>query len=220
MSISSDLKNIVAAARPLIEHQLDLAEQVAALRDAATAKGLDWSQIKALLKAEIQDERDEMGEHKRVNKIIDKANYASAYADMLGMGKMNEKNFSADEEEFDPITGEVLEDEFQSGGRPSAPAEQAPRLADESGVSISPETATECAAPEKEAVADERDVEATVEQRSSAPIPDGVPAFLTRPNKPLRPLTISSTTPPSDLKHDAGRGLGPGLCGGVSRSRT
>lgn len=94
MSISSDLKNIVATARPLIEQQLDLAEQVAALRDAATAKGLDWSQIKALLKAEIQDERDETGDYKRVNKIIDKANHASAYADMLGMGKMNEKKFS------------------------------------------------------------------------------------------------------------------------------
>ena len=197
----------------------------------------------------------------------------------------------------DPETGEVLEDEFQSGGRPSAPAELAPRLADESGVSISPETATRrvddlgsvqdarkmstdgqgdqplelagerlpingvtagetaselqmdrdgrtTAEPNdampaekgREAIpdgpegadlshagasgslaADERDVEATVEQRSSASdfsgsssgrasgfdpddagsipapetIPDGVPAFLTRPNEPLRPHCLN-----------------------------
>lgn len=197
----------------------------------------------------------------------------------------------------DPETGEVLEDEFQSGGRPSAPAELAPRLADESGVSISPETATRrvddlgsvqdarkmstdgqgdqplelagerlpingvtagetaselqmdrdgrtTAEPNdampaekgREAIpdgpegadlshagasgslaADERDVEATVEQRSSASdfsgsssgrasgfdpddagsipapetIPDGVPAFLTQPNKPLRPHCLN-----------------------------
>lgn len=94
MSISSDLKSIVATARPLIEQQLDLAEQVSALRNAATAKGLDWSQIKALLKAEIRDERDENGDYKRVNKVIDKADAASAYAGMLGLGNMNEKKYS------------------------------------------------------------------------------------------------------------------------------
>ncbi len=65
------------------------------MRDAATEKGLDWSQVKALLKAQAQDERDG-GDGKRVNRIIEKADFASAYADMLGLGaaKMNENNFS------------------------------------------------------------------------------------------------------------------------------
>lgn len=91
MASSTDLCAICTEARPLIEQQLDLAEQVAALRDAATARGLDWSQIKALMKAQIQDERDGGN---RVQRIIEKAEHASAYADMLGLANMNEKNFS------------------------------------------------------------------------------------------------------------------------------
>jgi hypothetical protein len=102
-----DLRNIVTEARPLVEQWLDLAEQFAALRDVATAKGLDWGQIKALLKAQVQDERDG-GDGKRVNKIIDKAEYASTYADMLGMGrvKLNENNYFPP---HDPETGEITE---------------------------------------------------------------------------------------------------------------
>lgn len=78
MSSSLALKEIFAAGRPLIEAQLDLADQVAALRDAATAKGLDWSQLKALMKAQIQDERDDAGDGRRVKRIIEKAEFASA----------------------------------------------------------------------------------------------------------------------------------------------
>lgn len=83
MSIAKALKEIVAAGRPLIEQSMDTAEQIAALRDAATEKGIDWSAIKALLKAQIQDERDDKG---RVQKIVDRAENSSAYADMLGLG--------------------------------------------------------------------------------------------------------------------------------------
>lgn len=90
----STLKQIVTEARPLIEQQLDLAEQIAGLRELVTANGGDWSQLKALLKAQIQDERDEKGEGKHVRKILDRADYATAYADMLGLAKMNEENFS------------------------------------------------------------------------------------------------------------------------------
>jgi len=95
-STSTTLKQVFTAARPLIELWLDVAEQMAALRDTATVKGLDWSQVKALVKAQVQDERDEAGDGKRVKRIIDKADAASAYADMLGLGNMNEKNFSAE----------------------------------------------------------------------------------------------------------------------------
>lgn len=90
---TKDLKDIFAAGRPLIEQSLDIAEEIAALRDAATEKGLDWSQLKALLKAQIQDERD--GKH-RVGRIVEKADSACSYAEMLGLNsKMNEKNISA-----------------------------------------------------------------------------------------------------------------------------
>lgn len=106
MLSSKALKDLFAEARPIIERQLDDAELIAGLREVVTAQGGDWSSLKALLKAQIQDERDEAGEGKRVRKILDKADYSAAYADLLGL-KMNENNFSADE--FDPETGEVID---------------------------------------------------------------------------------------------------------------
>jgi hypothetical protein len=92
-SIANDLKSLFAKGRPLVERWLDIGEEFAALRDAATAKGIDWSQVKALLKAQVQDERG--GESKRVARIVEKADYASSYAELLGLGgKLNEKNYS------------------------------------------------------------------------------------------------------------------------------
>lgn len=95
MTTSNALREIFTEGRPLIEQWLDVGEKIAALREVATAKGLDWSQVKALLKAQIQDERDDAGDGKRVRRIVEKAEFASAYADMLGLGLMNEDNFSA-----------------------------------------------------------------------------------------------------------------------------
>jgi hypothetical protein len=113
---STALKKIYSAARPLIADGLDIAEQIAALRDTATNDGLDWSQIKALLKAQIQDERDENGDGKRVKRLLEKADHATAYADMLGLANMNENNFSAEVVEgddpfppHDPVTGEITD---------------------------------------------------------------------------------------------------------------
>lgn len=105
MISSKTLKEIVSEARPIIERQLDDAERIAAFREVVTEQGGDWSSLKALIKAQIQDERDEGS---RVKKILDKAEFATGYADMLGWSKMNENNFSA-EEEFDPITGEFVD---------------------------------------------------------------------------------------------------------------
>jgi len=93
MTTSNALREVFTEGRPLIERWLDVGEQIAALREVATAKGLDWSQVKALLKAQIQDERDEAGDGKRVRRIVEKAEFASAYADMLGLN-LNEENFS------------------------------------------------------------------------------------------------------------------------------
>lgn len=116
MSTTDALRQIFAAGRPLIEQWLDVAEQIAGLREVATAAGLDWSQVKALLKAQIQDERDEDGEGKRVRRIVEKAEFASAYAEMLGLANMNENNFSAEPSgisgqfpNHNPETGEVIE---------------------------------------------------------------------------------------------------------------
>lgn len=110
MLSSKGLKEIVTAARPIIERQLDDAEQIAAFRDKVADAGGDWSALKALIKAQIQDERDETGEGKRVKKILDKAGFSTDYAELLGWSNMNEKNFSA-EERIDPLTGEFLDDE-------------------------------------------------------------------------------------------------------------
>jgi len=93
MLSSEDIKKIVAETRPIIERQLDDAVLVAGIREVVTAGGGDWSALKALIKAQILDERDESGDGKRVQKILDKADYSTAYADMLGLAKMNEKNF-------------------------------------------------------------------------------------------------------------------------------
>lgn len=94
MSTSQALKTICTEARPLIEQHLDIAAQLVALRELATSQGLEWSSVKGLLKAQIEDERDESGEGKRVRKIVEKAEFASAYADMLGLN-INEGNFSS-----------------------------------------------------------------------------------------------------------------------------
>lgn len=103
---STMLKNIVAEARPIIERQLNDAKLIAGFRDLVTANGGDWSALKALIKAHVEDENDETGNGKRVRKILDKADSSTAYADMLGLANMNEKNFS--QEEFDAETGEIF----------------------------------------------------------------------------------------------------------------
>ena len=98
---SKELRKIWNAARPVIERQMDAAEIVAAMRKNATDKGFDWSQIKALLKAEIQDGRDEKGDGHRVRRLLEKADNATAYADMLGIAseKVNHYIFSDHESE-------------------------------------------------------------------------------------------------------------------------
>jgi hypothetical protein len=77
---ANDLKGIATEGRRLIQQELETAELMKGLREAATNKGVDWSELKKLLKAQIQDEADN-GD--RVEKIVRKAEFASAYADML-----------------------------------------------------------------------------------------------------------------------------------------
>lgn len=83
MATRDDLRGFFFEARRLAERAADLKTETAALRDAATKKGFDWSQIKALAAADAADE--EAGDHRRVEKLISKADFACAYADMLGL---------------------------------------------------------------------------------------------------------------------------------------
>lgn len=122
MLSSTQIKAIVAEARPIIERMLDDAELIAGFRTLVAEQGGDWSALKALLKAQIQDERDESGGGKRVQKIVEKAEFASAYADILGLGNMNEQKyivpsfaaFTSDggEYHYDAETGEVTDNSF------------------------------------------------------------------------------------------------------------
>lgn len=81
MTVADNVRKICAEARPHIEAMLDSAEILAGLRDVAKERGIDWSQLKALLKARIQDDRDG---GQRVEKLISKADNACSYAAMLG----------------------------------------------------------------------------------------------------------------------------------------
>ncbi len=121
MLSSLQLKQIVAEARPLIERQLEIALQIAGLRTVVTEAGGDWSQLKALIKAQVQDEQAD--DPKRVERILEKADYAKIYADMLGLGRsnMNEENKSL-QDGSEPIEAHNLD---RAGSTP-APATSSP----------------------------------------------------------------------------------------------
>lgn len=91
MLSSQALKQIVTELRPIIERQLADGELITAMREAVTAQGGDWSAIKGLVKAQCQDDLDDSGDGKRVRKVIEKSEFTTQYADMLGLN-LNEEN--------------------------------------------------------------------------------------------------------------------------------
>ncbi|WP_108397582.1 hypothetical protein [Devosia submarina] len=106
MLSSKFLKDIMTEAYPIIKRQLEDAQVIASFRDLVSANGGDWSALKALMKAHVEDSLDEGGDGKRVKKILDKADSSNAYAEMLGLANMNEKNYFAEdaqETRLDPI---------------------------------------------------------------------------------------------------------------------
>ncbi len=105
MFTSADLKSIITEARPFVERMLDDAEIIAGFRTTVTEKGGDWGQVKALVKAMIQDERDDAGGHTRVTALLAKADHVTGYADMLGLGNLNEKNSFAGDKSWGTDTG-------------------------------------------------------------------------------------------------------------------
>jgi hypothetical protein len=171
---STLLKNIVAEARPIIERQLNDAKLIAGFRDLVTANGGDWSALKALIKAQIEDEIDDAGDGKRVRKILDKADCSTAYADMLGLANMNENNFS--QEQFDAETGEITNE-------PAAATETAGDYLREPATVVSGQIIREGDAPR-----------GTDHANGDAPRPDTdfqPLAFLTREDKPFRPHCLN-----------------------------
>lgn len=137
MSTSDALREVFTTGRPLIAQWLDVAAQISALRDVATAKGLDWSQVKALLKAQVQDELDEDGSGKRVRKIVERAEFASAYADMLGLGNLNENNYSEPAPPSQAVVAAAVE------AQPLDTAEEDDAARPSSSAPIQPETANQ-----------------------------------------------------------------------------
>lgn len=141
----ADLNSIVAAARPLIEDWLDIADQLAAFRETADEKNLDWSQIKNLVKATILDERDD-GD--RVQKLAAKAEKVSEYLELL-------KPNSGDKKSPDNSSGGVESRHATVEGssrasktsRPEAGAEVAPGPLEANSKSTKEESTTEFSAP-------------------------------------------------------------------------
>lgn len=136
MLSSTRLKEIVSEARPYIERQMDDAERIAGFRDVVADAGGDWSALKALIKAQIKDERDETGKGSHVQKILDKAEFSSGYADMLGWSNMNEQNFSSK-----PQAASQPAQSQAASAVPGTPSTG--QGGDESPVNNSPETADE-----------------------------------------------------------------------------
>lgn len=176
MATSNALRDVFEAGRPLIEQWLDVAEQIAALRNVATERGLDWSQVKQLLKAQIQDERDGSGEGKRVRRIVEKAEFASAYADMLGLAKMNEKSFSDAPVKVEPKLVEMIVQGVQADiGRKA--------LTTALDAMIGVEESREDALPATEPQAPQAPAERLSEAETAAPFTDDdleIPACLRR----------------------------------------
>lgn len=144
------LKGIMSEARPIIERQREDAEIIAGLRDVFAAQGGDWSALKAVIKAQIQDEQDETGDGKRIRKVLERAGNQTAYADMLGLN-MNENNFVPVEHDADgvfPDDEPQPETAAQGGTEPANPVASRP---------IQPETANEASGDDGRAGLDAAD---------------------------------------------------------------
>lgn len=114
----SDIVAFEKELRPILEEEIDRAEILKAMAKAARDKGIDWAQFKKLVKARIEDSRE--GSDKRVAAIIEKADFAASYADMLGFASnMNnqEKSCSSEPEAPKPTQKPVQQSEPEPASR-------------------------------------------------------------------------------------------------------
>lgn len=97
---AKDLRDVAKEYRLVVDRSLDDAEITKGLRLAATAKGIDWSQLKALVKAQAADARDE---GHRVETLVERAEFASAYADMLSANVNAQDDMRSSSDANDPV---------------------------------------------------------------------------------------------------------------------
>lgn len=88
------LRDTAEAIRPHVETLLDLRDIFADYRKAVTEAGGDWMALKNLVKAQAEDARDENGAGERVEKLLQRADLAASYADILGIGAKLNENYS------------------------------------------------------------------------------------------------------------------------------
>lgn len=80
MSNTKDIKAVAGELRLVIDRALDDAEILKGLSEAARNKGIAFTQLKALVKAQAQDARDGGS---RVGKLVERADFACSYAEIL-----------------------------------------------------------------------------------------------------------------------------------------
>lgn len=164
---TTDLKSLAGEARLVIDRALDDAVILKGLSEAARAKGIDWTQLKALVKAQAQDARD--GGH-RVGKLVERADFACAYAAALG-GEMNEndKTRSSSDGLTKALDKEKAVNRKTTTQRMVAHAETSQALADAGMIS-------------QEAAAENKVIAAGMIRKFGEPLPDNLdlPEFLDR----------------------------------------
>ena len=127
MTVADNLRKVCQAAWAPMERMIEDAEEPVEIRNAAKDQGLDWTPVKALLKARIQDERDG-GD--RVAKLVAKADTASEYAAIL--------NFVADKNKTPPQLTEPVAD---CASPPFGDGEAAEDAEQASAASVTPDIA-------------------------------------------------------------------------------
>jgi hypothetical protein len=90
---TKDIRDIAKELRPIIDRELDDAEIKKGLSDAARAKGIAFAQLKALVKAQAQDARDGGS---RVGKLVERADFACSYAEILNEHERETGNRSSE----------------------------------------------------------------------------------------------------------------------------
>ena len=182
------LRNIMSEARPIIERQMDDAKVIAGLRTVVANNGGDWGALKALIKAHIEDEADDAGEGKRVQKILDKADSSTAYADMLGLANVNEKNFSHPEAKASDDNGATVQAKGlpadSVAGDASRPSEGGGPLVSSAGEKPAPDNLNVRGDSRERPALDFPDPQAAIEKVATATNSDfpEVPTFLKRGN--------------------------------------
>ena len=182
------LRNIMSEARPIIERQMDDAKVIAGLRTVVANNGGDWGALKALIKAHIEDEADDAGEGKRVQKILDKADSSTAYADMLGLANVNEKNFSHPEAKASDDNGATVQAKGlpadSVAGDASRPSEGGGPLVSSAGEKPAPDNLNVRGDSRERPALDFPDPQAAIEKVATATNSDfpEMPSFLKRGN--------------------------------------